>query len=80
MPFPLLLGPMISFPEALDSEESLVGQAYYYAAKMVSYAYPGGQIYLGFYFSNLNIYQECQEPFITNEVKLINKTKCLLQF
>lgn len=52
MPLPLLLGPTISSPEALDFEESLVGQMYYYAAKMVSYAYPGGQVWPDFYFSN----------------------------
>lgn len=52
VPLPLLLGPTISSPEALDFEESLVGQMYYDAAKTVTYAYPGGQVWLDFYFSN----------------------------
>lgn len=38
-------------PEALDFEESLVGQMYYYATKKVSYAYPG-EVWLDFFFSN----------------------------
>lgn len=50
MPLALLLGPTISSPEALDFEESLVGQMYYYATKKVSYAYPGGQVWLDFFF------------------------------
>ena len=52
MHLPVLLGPTISSPEALHFEESLVGQMYYYAAKMVSYGYPCAQVWLDFYFSN----------------------------
>lgn len=40
---PILLGPPISSSEALDFEESVVGQMYYHAAKMVTYSYPGKQ-------------------------------------